>query len=230
MLRQVCRRALLIIASQDTSSESSVQDFFRSLESSRPPSNTVLHEETLAAFLGKGKLVDLPTQHALLRYLEFLGQAWHLSNESPPHTDRNWIIPSRANLPTQIVLDKRTYSCGSSHSGNSAIMFYDPQNVSRRLTGVIETIIQIPLHFTVRTFLIVHLHQDLPAESEALFPFGTYPGLQTKVVETRPSIVSTVIEPRHIITHLTSYKRPPGTYNTTRDTLVICWALNRGRK
>lgn len=39
-----------------------------------------------------------------------------------------------------------------------------------------------------------------------------------------------VIEPAHIVTHLTTFHRPAGTYGIDKDILVVCWALNRGRR
>ena len=63
-------------------------------------------------------------------------------------------------------------------------------------------------------------------------PFERYPGFMTKIVDAAPSDDNAlvIIEPTHIITHLTTFQRPEGTYSIQQKTLVICWALNRGRR
>jgi len=232
MLRQMCRRARLNVTSHDEFQEASVQTLFKTLrgtDSGHTTTSTLTAQE-LALFLAKGHEIDAPTYNAILRYLISLGQPWHPYNQVPPHPDRNWILPPRGSIPSQVVVEEKTYSCDLSHHGNSVIMFYNPQDANITYTGVIHTICQVPLHSALRTYFIVHLHQDLPPHFQVLSPYTLHTGFASKLVETSPSDYSLVIEPQHIITHLTTYKRPAGTFNIPRETLAICWALNRGRK
>ena len=81
-------------------------------------------------------------------------------------------------------------------------------------------------------FLVVRPHRQLPFLSEADAPFEQYPGFMTKIIDAAPSDDNAlvIIKPTHIITHLTTFRRPEGTYSIQQKTLVICWALNRGRR
>jgi hypothetical protein len=234
MIRQMCRRANLIVISQNESAEPAVTDLFQVLQptqQSTTPSSTGLDDEQLASFLMKGQHIEDPIHNAILRYLKSLGQPWHSYSEFPPHPDPDWILPPRANMPSQIVIQDRTYSCSVSHLGNSAIMFYNPVgDTTIKHTGIIDTICQLPLHGFLQTFFIVHLHQNLPPNLETILPYQKYPGLNSKLVESIPGDISLVIEPHHIITHLVMYKRPSGTYNIPRETLALCWSLDRGRR
>lgn len=231
MLRQICRRSRLNVVMEGTTNNGQAQDLWKTLQDS--PSSThsgPLHGSNVAAFLASGKEIDDPSYNAVLHYLISLGQPWHSYDEFPPHPDRAWVLPPRGKLPKQITFESRTYSCHQSHTGNSAIMFYNPQDTSITFTGVIETICQVPLHNLIQTFLIVHLHEELPPDVANMSPYTNAPSFASKLVMQSSSTFSMVIEPRHIITHLTMYPRPAGTFNIPYKTMAICWALNRGRK
>ena len=47
------------------------------------------------------------------------------------------------------------------------------------------------------------------------------------IVDAIPSHNLLIIEPIHIVTHLTTFRRPVGTYGIPRETIIVCWALNR---
>jgi hypothetical protein len=134
------------------------------------------------------------------------------------------ILPPRAKRCQNCDIDKHTYSCFSSHQGNSLIQFYHPET-KETLTGVIDAILKIPLDNMLRTFVLVRKHQAL-----AIPPYSNHPELMSSVVYVDPQPGRMVIEPKHIITHLTAWKRGSETYNTQKPVMVVCWALNRGRR
>ncbi|KAF8205250.1 hypothetical protein K438DRAFT_1579669 [Mycena galopus ATCC 62051] len=199
---------------------------------------TELDEEALGKFLAK-KSRDIPVlmYTMILDYLASVGEHklnfWGAPNAagaqtlpSPDH--RSMILPHRGKWCQKFYVDKRTYSRSSSHGGNSLIQFYDPgtdPKESMTSTGVITAIIQIPLDNFLRTFIIVHKHQQLPIQF-----YADHPELKAAVVDSEPETNGTVIEPHHVITHLTAWKRPASIYGTKKPVLKVCWALNRGRR
>lgn len=165
---------------------------------------------------------------SLQAYLLFTGCAYHTYTDVP-HPEYALVLPPIANCPSQINLNDHTYSCYSSHIGNSAIQFCDPKT-QKIETGSIHLILQMLLQGFMRTFLFVHGHGTLTDAEEQLTPYPTHPRFMTKVVDAKFSDTLFIIEPQHIITHLTTLKQPAGTYGISRETLVVCWALNRGCK
>jgi hypothetical protein len=184
----------------------------------------------VAAILKNALILPLEQYTALLQYLQFTGRQYR-NYRQLPHPPNSLILPPRAELPLQMHRGDRTFSCQKSHEGNSAIQFYNPY--SREYdTGFIEIIWRIPLEDALETFLVVRPHRRLPFLSEAEAPFQQYPGFLTKIVDAAPlgDDALQIIEPTHIITHLTTFRRPERTYSIPQKTLVICWALNRGRR
>jgi len=82
----------------------------------------------------------------------------------------------------------------------------------------------------MHSFIVVCPHRPLSTVEEEQAPFCHYPGFLTRVVDVLPSDDLVIIELTHIITHLTTFQRQAGTYGVDRDALVICSALNRGRR
>ncbi|KAJ7271790.1 hypothetical protein C8J57DRAFT_1027126, partial [Mycena rebaudengoi] len=120
-----------------------------------------------------------------------------------------------------------SYSCSSSHPGNSLIQFYKPSTEATQnstATGVIDTILKIPLDGSLRTFIIMHQHRPLsvPTYSEST-------ELMSALVYAKPDPVPVVIEPKHIVTHVTTWERSAQIHKTPEPVLAICWALNRGQ-
>ncbi|KAJ7429469.1 hypothetical protein B0H11DRAFT_1665609, partial [Mycena galericulata] len=135
------------------------------------------------------------------------------------------ILPPRGKRCQKFHVDKRTYSCSSSHESNSLIQFYQPgtdPKQNQTSTGGITAILQIPLDNMLRTFVIVQKHRPLPIQF-----YADHPEL---VVDSQPEPDAMVIEPRHVIAHLTAWERPANMYNTKRSVFRVCWALNRGRR
>lgn len=239
MLRQLCRRGRLNIILQDgrNSTRASTLPVLSFLKTLEEPDNdinnnekVIFSEPELAYFLAKMPKMSPPIYRSILQYMTGLGQQWHPYDLVPAHPDRFWILSPRARMPTSIVSEGKTYSCQSSHLGNSAIHFYDSHDHSKQHTGFIETICQLPIHKILRTFLLIWLHQNLPPALAQLSPYNMLPGLKSRVVEKSPHETVIVIEPHHIITQLTLLQMPAGTFGIPREIFIICWALNRGRK
>jgi hypothetical protein len=161
MLRQISRCARLNVAIKQNNhiqEASNVRDLFNVMHSSKAELPPILDGDQLAEFFAKRQDIDKPTHVALLQYLKSTGQPWHSYNEFPPPPNVEWSLPPRGELPSQVVLDERTYSRCSSHLGNSMISFYSPQDNKTSITGDIETICRLPLHKTIQTFFIVRPH------------------------------------------------------------------------
>ncbi|KAJ7219727.1 hypothetical protein C8J57DRAFT_1537022 [Mycena rebaudengoi] len=54
--------------------------------------------------------------------------------------------------------------------------------------------------------------------------------LMSALVYAKPDPVPVVIEPKHIVTHVTTWERSAQIHKTPEPVLAICWALNRGRR
>lgn len=165
---------------------------------------------------------------ALLAYLRHTGQSYQPIDiiPRPPHTE---VLLNHALRPTHFAIKDRTFSTQVAHQGNSAIQ-YENRQTSTLDTGNIQTILQMPLDGSMHTFIIVQPHQPLSPEEERLAPFAEHPHLMTRIYNTHSTLPLIIIEPRNVITHLTTYERPSGTYGIHHNTVVVCWSLNRGRR
>ncbi|KAJ7243315.1 hypothetical protein C8J57DRAFT_1191865 [Mycena rebaudengoi] len=233
MLRQMCRRSLLEGVLND--------DIQRADEASGPmgklahilqPKDPFIWKAPLKLLSGSEEAKTLlsatelsKTEYAmLLKYMCTTGQTWH-SWIKFPHPVGALILPPKAMQPSQFKMDGHTFSCKKSHQGNSGIQFTVPGTIQHS-TGFIKTIWQMPLQGHLKTFLLVETHKPV----RNLVPFSTLPHFAVAVFEATPSKTFVLIEPRHILTHLTVYERPYGTYGIKQDILVVCWSLNRGRR
>jgi hypothetical protein len=165
---------------------------------------------------------------ALLHYLRGSGRQYRDFNDFP-HPKNALVLPPRAETPLQLQRGECTFSCRHSHEGNSAITFYNP-STQARATGFIEKIWRLPLEGSMQSFVVVRPHRRLSAIEEGMAPFQHYPGFMSQIVDAHAIDGPVIIEPHHIVTHLTTFRRPKGTYDIPRETLVVCWALNRGRR
>ena len=235
MLRQLSHRGRVDAMLKDgltggDASSNGLAQILQGKEESADYAHMPVTPAQIAEILQKAPM--LPPEHytALLKHLQFTGRQYR-DFRLLPHPPNALILPPRAELPLQMQRGDRTFSCQKSHEGNSAIKFYNPY--SREYdTGFIKLIWRIPLEGAMEIFLVVRPHRRLPFLSEADAPFERYPGFMTKIVDAAPSDDNAlvIIEPTHIITHLTTFRRPEGTYSIQQKTLVICWALNRGRR
>ncbi|KAJ6474508.1 hypothetical protein DFH09DRAFT_1109599 [Mycena vulgaris] len=156
------------------------------------------------------------------------GQPWR-SCYQLLHPPGSLILPPCAMKPLQFKLGKQGFSCYKSLRGNSGIQFHDPSDNSVQ-TGFINEIWEIPFEGHMQTFVLVQKHKNLPLPLFRKTPFPSFPLFQATVVDVAESNQFCIIEPRHILTHVTVFTRPKGTYGIDRKIVVICWALNRGRR
>lgn len=187
-----------------------------------------LASSEVAEILAAAEELSLPNYQMLLEYLRSAGQPWR-NCEVLPHPLGALVLPPVARQPPDFKLDGHSYSCRYSHPGNSGIQFKHPTN-SNILTGFIEAIWEMPLEGHMRTFILVELHKLLPQSLWDHIPFTIMPLFNTTVVDSQDSGDLCIIEPRHILTHLTVYKRPRGTFGINQELFTICWSLNRGRR
>ena len=138
-------------------------------------------------------------------------------------------VRSLSRQPLEYTSGRHTYSCSSSHFGNSSIEFYD-QFTQTKHTGVIVKILQLPLEHILQTFFFVQEHLDLPHAEQQKTPYINHPRFLSKVVHAGGSNQFYLVEPKNVITHLTTLTCPIGTFDIPFETWIICWGLNWGRK
>lgn len=227
MLRQMSRRARLDALLHDSEDARLLANILDPVTQSVEIITTISPADQ-AKILAEAPKLPEADYNALLQYLHQTGRPYRAFN-SLPHPENSIILPPHAQYPLQIHCGECTFSCEKSHKGNSAIQFYNPFTHSNN-TGSIEVIWRLPLEGSMHTFVVVWQHKSLPASEESKAPFTHYYGFQARIVDARPSGDLLIIEPTHIIMHLTTFKWPAGTYGIGMETLVVCWALNRGRK
>ncbi|KAK7020020.1 hypothetical protein R3P38DRAFT_2535932, partial [Favolaschia claudopus] len=188
-----------------------------------------LSEASVAQILKVSK--DLPEEdyENLLQYLQAKGQPWR-SCFDLPHPNGALVLPPVVLYSRHFKIGDWTFSRFKSRKKNSRIQYKDPQDITTFCTGHIREIWQIPLHNHLQTFFLVERHKPLPFGAIVKTPYYSLPLFKTSVVAAEASNQFDIIEPHHILTHLTSYFRPPGTFGITIPSLVICWALNCGRR
>lgn len=167
----------------------------------------------------------------LPRYLKASNEDCHTQEEAltaqAPLT--GFIIPRRPLHPLNIIIEGNQFAKFSNHIGGSYIQFYDPMLPALQLEGRIEDIWRLPLDGHVRTFLLVRKFRDLDLHEVQMTPYHLKPELLTRVYDTRPSENVLLIEPRHVITHLTTWTRPRF-LTINHSVIIVNWALNRGRR
>lgn len=232
MLRQMARRSrLLALLHDNESGDPDLQSFMSILEprdSTKPPTSQEVNSFDMGIFLAQNPKLDDNEYLLIQQYLHTTGRPYrnylHL-----PHPENALILPPNAKHLREFHENGRTFSCHSSHKGNSAIQFQD-HGSQGHLNGMIESILEIPLEGFLCKFILVRTFQALNAFEMAETPYPHFPNFMTEAVHPDLSDNIIVIEPKDIITHLTTFKRPAGTYDITAEILIICWALNRGRK
>lgn len=223
MLWQLARRGRLAAFLNNKAQNSpSMASLTQILQQEMNSSGKDLDGAEVAKILTASKPVGADKYRMLLQYLNSTGQQWR-SNVDIPHPPGALILPPVALQPADVKLDGHGYSCRRSHEGNSAIQFKNPTD-SASLTGFIEEIWRMPLQGDMQTFLLVRIHKALPASAHSRAPYTSLRHFETTIVDAAPSNQLQIIEPHHITTHLTVYKRPKGTYGINKEILVICWA------
>jgi len=230
MLRQMSRRAYLDAVLTDTDDPELAQlaHILKTTYEVVEPIPGPLQPSDVANILQKAPTLTAMEYNTLLQYLQSIGRPYR-AFDNFPHPSDALILPPQAKKPHQFHHNKYTFSCQHSHIGNSAIQFYNPLSQMHD-TGFIQAIYKIPLEAVMQTFIAVCPHRPLPFIEESKAPFYNHPGYMSRIVDAQPPEDIIIIQPDHIITHLTTYYRPRGTYLIDQETLIVCWALNRGRR
>lgn len=166
MLRQMCRRARLEAFLHDRSFTNPVLSEHGSLlddpiHSAIPPIPT-LDGGATAQFLAKGKRIDPLHYQVLLAYLQAGGQVWKAYNDLVI-PEGSLIHPPFAQKSISISVDHRTFTCNSSHIGNSQIQYARPLKAPLHCVGIIDSIYTIPLEGVLSTFFLVREYRHLSA-------------------------------------------------------------------
>jgi hypothetical protein len=232
MLRQMSRRARVDALLHDGQvGDAALNDLGKILQPEKESANytpTPLDPIQMATVLKKSPKLTTDEYYGLLYYLQGTGRQYQAYN-ALPHPQNALILSPHAERPLQVHLYNHVFSCQKSHEGNSAIQFYNP-HTHRHETGFIQSIWRVPLEAAMHTFIAVRPHRLLSALEEGQAPFFCYQGFMARIVDALPSQDLLIIEPTHIVTHLTTFQRPAGTYGIPKKTLIVCWALNRERR
>lgn len=188
-----------------------------------------LTESEVAKIVAGGTELTPEEYELLLDHQNSKGQLWRSWLELP-HPNGSLILPPTVVKQKHFKLGDHTFSCFSTQHNSSGIQFKSPDNPSVRLTGFIQEIWQLPLQNHMQTFFLIRKHKLLPPALLQQTPFPSLSLFQTTAVDAEPSNQFCIIEPTNILTHLTFYHRPKGTYGINKRILVLCWALNRGRR
>lgn len=232
MLVTRSRRAYVEAAFNDDEDFEPLQEVFEpSRASVEIP--TPLSDEEEAEILAKGTTISEEWYLFLGNYLlstERRHRSVYSIHDKRNTTSTSPFLPPTGIARTEVLLGGRVFSTRLSHGGNSAVQFIHPENQGLQ-TGNIEQIWQLPIYDRLHTFFIIRLHRLLPLSEERKAPFCRFQSLySTRIVDLEDSDQFLCVEPQHIRTHLSTFRRPPGTYGIPKATLVICWALNRGRR
>jgi len=237
MLRQTARRGRLEALLHDNNFEntaaSQLENILEPDNSDRSSSTHNMSDVEVANAHASATRFDQKHYDLLLEYLNATGRQYHSAYKVVPQVLGTLILPPVTYHARQFKFDSQTYSVNESHEGNSHIQFYIPGAVGGATeTGYIEAIWELPLENILQMFLLIRRHQPLSPAQLWKTPYAHEPcsNLQTKVVNMEESKDIFIIELQHIICHLTVYKNPPRTYGLNRETMTICWGLNRRRR
>jgi hypothetical protein len=237
MLRQMARNCQLLAYLDNSASSSLEMSTFRDILdpgniTKRSLIQPIGDSEQATYLYDKGTTIDRPKYNMILEYLNSTGHHGQYHSNQTSHLHENaLVLPPLAKQCTEFHENGRTYSCYSSHEGNSLVQFYDRQ-ISAYRTGVIKNIFEIPLQGYLQKFILVSPHCDLPQSELKDTPYDPtlYPRFMSKIVEVNLLEEIIVVEPKHIITHLTTYKTEGSIFGISRPIRLVCWALNRERK
>jgi hypothetical protein len=234
MLKQMSRSCRLLAFLAQAGATNSEMDSFVNileLENIQNPMIKPLTDIQVAQHLNSGLAMESVDYSMILQYLNLKGHHGQYRDSSDyPHPEHALILPPNAKQPEEFHENGRTYSCYSSHKGNSFIQFYNRQ-IRGYQTGVIMKIWEIPLQGFLRKIIMVSPHHELNYSELEGTPYDerVFPRFMSKIVEVKPLPDILLIEPEHIITHLAAYKTS-GIHGIEREIFLVCWALNRGRK
>ncbi|KAF8142259.1 hypothetical protein K438DRAFT_1911289 [Mycena galopus ATCC 62051] len=230
MLRQMARRGRLEAKLSDDQVKGGLSgqlaEILQPATALKRHANNPLSEVEVTKILASRVELDTDDYEMLLEYQNSSkGQLWR-SCYDLPHPPGSLILPPCAMKPKHSKLGDQTFSCFNSRKNSGGIQFKDPVNPSCRLTGFIIEIWQIPLDNHMQTFFLVQKHKNLSVTDLLKTPFVSFPLFETTAVDAENSNNFCI----NFLTHLTFYHHPRGTYGINKCILVICCALNRGRR
>ncbi len=231
MLRQMSRRANVEAAFLDDEEFKPLGSILNPHPISiNTPSKPLSGIEQAQYIAGGSTELSEEDYNMLLQYLHATGRPYHSVKEHIIGRRNVRFLPPYVQIHTEVLVDERTFSTRISHEGNSAVQFIHP-TTQQLDTGFIEAIFSTPLDSTIHTFFVIRSHLRLALQEEGQAPFASFhEKYATRIVDCRDLDQLQYVEQQHIITHLATYRRPAGTYGIPRQTLVVCWALNRGRR
>ncbi|KAJ7060357.1 hypothetical protein C8F01DRAFT_1292717 [Mycena amicta] len=187
-----------------------------------------LTDQEVADSIADGSQLSEADFTMLIQYLHSVGQMWRSYREWPHPAGAN-VLHNAAHVVSDFKFDDKDFTCKEKNEGNSAIQFKNPTAETDLLTGYIDAIWRLPLGSFMQTFICIQLYRRLPANLEARAPYTEMPGLNSAIFNAADSGEWRIIEPRHITTHLTTVHAEKGTFGINKETLIVCWSLNRGR-
>jgi hypothetical protein len=235
MLRQSARRGRLDALLRNDNFRADVPELAEILQPSTHPTTRPTHNlngPEVATAHASAKPLDQRHYNLLLQYLRVIGRDYNSVFTGGPYALGTLLLPPAVQQPRQVVFEDRTYSRNNSHVGNSHIQFYIPTRGDTIETGYIEEIWELPLEGLWQTFFFVRQHRPLSPAQQRKTPYTVEPcsRLQSKAVSCELSNTVYILEPQHIICHLTTYTIPVGTYGLKKDVMLINWSLNRKRR
>ncbi|KAJ7898165.1 hypothetical protein B0H14DRAFT_2557209 [Mycena olivaceomarginata] len=234
MLHQICRRGRLLASISDslqtTDSQSPVVKAMQVLAGKDPVSAHSKGLQQLSpaeetAYNGSGVVLEVSMYAQMLSY-------WN-RRYSPPYLHQSEltydlldaginVFPTRA-VPRTIFTHKtRDFSTFKKHRGNSCVSFRHPET-GRKDIGYIQAIWTQALQGQCRTFVVLQLQTWASPTDAAKTPYPTHPFFECSVAYSEPLFPQPqlIVEPCHIISHVSYYKRPKGMYGIERAILWI---------
>jgi hypothetical protein len=162
MLQQMARRCRLLAYLHNSEFQDPVLKSFADIldikDTTKTEETKELDSFAVAGYLSKARKMTAKEYKSILSYLNSVGET-ALSWLSYPDIDhQEMILPPNAKRLRQYHENKCTYSRNSSHHSNSLIQFRIPNSDEPPVTGVIQTILEIPLHGFLRKFVLVAPH------------------------------------------------------------------------
>ncbi|KAJ6603763.1 hypothetical protein B0H10DRAFT_1957739 [Mycena sp. CBHHK59/15] len=224
MLRQMaCRCRLMAYLHNSEFMDPQLKAFADILDvkdTTKPKKPEVLNGFAIALYLSKAPKMTPKEYKSILSYLNSSSKtslSW-LSYPDPEY--QAMVLPPNAKRLKNYHENGKTYSCHSSHHSNSLVQFRQPNTDEAPMTGVIRAILEIPLHGFLRKFIFVAPHRPIDIHNA---PYKHCPRMKAALVEVEPYKTLVVVEPKHIITHLSTWIRPSQTYpGISKQFMVVC--------
>lgn len=232
MLRQMARRCRLLAHLHNSEFVDPILKQFADIldmkNTTKPKAPEELDDFAVACHLSKSPRMSPKQYKSIMDYLNACGEATVSWLSYPSIEYQSMILPPNARRLREYHEHGRTYSCNSVHHSHSLVQFRKPNSTDAPMTGVIQFILELPLHGFLRKFIFVAPHKPIDLSHT---PLGNRPRTMTALVEIQPYKTLIVMEPKHIITHISAWKRPAHTYSgINKPFMTVGLALNRGRK